>query len=121
MKGSLLDCFTAPCRGCPSRDIPEYIELYRKGAYASALRLITEKTPAFHHGTICAHNCMTKVCGIVRRAREHPGPKLVAAERAMTPTCQDHASRAGDGGRWPSSAAAPPACPRRGVGRAGIP
>ena len=84
-KVPLLDCFTAPCKdGCPiHQDIPEYIELCRKGEYASALRLITEKNPLpFITGTICAHNCMTKC---MRNYYDEPvnirATKLVAAER----------------------------------------
>ena len=84
-KVPLLDCFTAPCKGgCPiHQDIPEYIELCRKGAYASALRLITEKNPLpFITGTICAHNCMTKC---LRNYYDEPvnirATKLVAAEK----------------------------------------
>ena len=84
-KVPLLDCFTAPCKGgCPiHQDIPEYIELCRKGAYASALRLITEKNPLpFITGTICAHNCMTKC---MRNYYDDPvnirATKLVAAEK----------------------------------------
>ncbi len=84
-KVPLLDCFTAPCKGgCPiHQDIPEYIELCRKGAYASALRLITEKNPLpFVTGTICAHNCMTKC---MRNYYDEPvnirATKLVAAEK----------------------------------------
>ena len=84
-KVPLLDCFTAPCKGgCPiHQDIPEYIELCRKGAYASALRLITEKNPLpFITGTICAQNCMTKC---MRNYYDEPvnirATKLVAAEK----------------------------------------
>ena len=84
-KVPLLDCFTAPCKGgCPiHQDIPEYIELCRKGAYASALRLITEKNPLpFITGTICAHICMTKC---MRNYYDEPvnirATKLVAAEK----------------------------------------
>ena len=84
-KVPLLDCFTAPCKGgCPiHQDIPEYIELCRKGQYASALRLITEKNPLpFITGTICAHNCMTKC---MRNYYDEPvnirATKLVAAEK----------------------------------------
>ena len=58
-----LDCFTAPCQGgCPiEQDIPEYMELCRKGLYAPALKLITQKNPVpFLTGTICAHRCQTK-------------------------------------------------------------
>ena len=84
-KVPLVDCFTAPCKGgCPiGQDIPEYIELCRKGEYASALRLITEKNPLpFITGTICAHNCMTKC---TRNFYDKPvnirATKLVAAEK----------------------------------------
>ena len=84
-KVPLMDCFTAPCKGgCPiGQDIPEYIELCRKGEYASALRLITEKNPLpFVTGTICAHNCMTKC---MRNYYDQPvnirATKLVAAEK----------------------------------------
>ena len=58
-----LNCFSAPCRGgCPiEQDIPEYLELCRKGLYDEALRLITEKNPLpFITGTICAHRCMNR-------------------------------------------------------------
>ena len=58
-----MDCFIAPCKGgCPiAQDIPEYVELCRKGLYAPALKLITEKNPLpFITGTICAHRCQGK-------------------------------------------------------------
>ncbi len=58
-----VDCFTAPCKGgCPiAQDIPEYIELCKKGLYAPALKLITEKNALpFITGTICAHRCQGK-------------------------------------------------------------
>ena len=58
-----LDCFIAPCKGgCPiEQDIPEYIELCRKGLYGPALKLITEKNALpFITGTICAHRCQNK-------------------------------------------------------------
>ena len=58
-----MDCFSAPCKGgCPiAQDIPEYMELTRKGLYTPALRLITERNPLpFITGTICAHRCQTK-------------------------------------------------------------
>ncbi|MCI2056521.1 MAG: putative selenate reductase subunit YgfK [Oscillibacter sp.] len=84
-KVPLIDCFTAPCKGgCPiGQDIPEYIELVGKGAYASALRVITEKNPLpFITGTICAHRCMTKC---TRNFYDEPvqirASKLVAAEK----------------------------------------
>ena len=57
------DCFTAPCQGgCPiAQDIPEYMELVRKGMFGPALKLITEKNPLpFITGTICAHRCQQK-------------------------------------------------------------
>ena len=58
-----LDCFTAPCKGgCPiGQDIPEYVELCKKGLYGPALKLITEKNALpFITGTICAHRCQGK-------------------------------------------------------------
>ena len=58
-----IDCFMAPCKGgCPiEQDIPEYIELCRKGLYGPALKLITEKNALpFITGTICAHRCQNK-------------------------------------------------------------
>ena len=57
------DCFKAPCKGgCPiQQDIPEYVELCRKGLFGPALKLITEKNPLpFITGTICAHRCQAK-------------------------------------------------------------
>ena len=62
-KVPLIDCFTAPCKGgCPiHQDIPEYMELVRRGLYGPALKLITEKNPLpFLTGTICAHRCQNK-------------------------------------------------------------
>lgn len=84
-KVPLVDCFTAPCKGgCPIRqDIPEYIELCRKGQYASALRLITEKNPLpFITGTICAHRCQTKCTrNFYDESVQIRATKLVAAEK----------------------------------------
>ena len=84
-KVPLVDCFTAPCKGgCPIRqDIPEYIELCRKGQYASALRLITEKNPLpFITGTICAHRCQTKCTrNYYDESVQIRSTKLVAAEK----------------------------------------
>lgn len=84
-KVPLTDCFTAPCQGgCPiHQDIPEYVELCRKGEYAAALQLITEKNPLpFVTGTICAHRCMSKC---TRNFYDEPvnirATKLVAAEK----------------------------------------
>ena len=62
-RSPLIDCFTAPCKArLPiHRDIPEYIELVRRGLYGPALKLITEKNPLpFLTGTICAHRCQNK-------------------------------------------------------------
>ncbi len=84
-KVPLMDCFTAPCKGgCPiQQDIPEYIELCRKGQYASALRLITEKNPLpFITGTICAHRCQTKCTrNFYDQSVQIRATKLVAAEK----------------------------------------
>ncbi len=84
-KVPLMDCFTAPCKGgCPiQQDIPEYIELCRKGQYASALRLITEKNPLpFITGTICAHRCQTKCTrNYYDESVQIRATKLVAAEK----------------------------------------
>ena len=84
-KVPLMDCFTAPCKGgCPiQQDIPEYIELCRKGRYTAAFELITEKNPLpFITGTICAHRCQTKC---TRNFYDHSvqirSTKLVAAEK----------------------------------------
>ena len=80
-----MDCFTAPCQGgCPiHQDIPEYMELCRKGLYAPALKLITQKNPLpFLTGTICAHRCQTKC---TRNYYDDPvqirATKLIAAEK----------------------------------------
>lgn len=81
----LVDCFRAPCKdGCPiAQDIPEYMELCRKGLYFEALKLITEKNALpFITGTICAHRCMGKC---TRNFYEEPvqvrSVKLLAAEK----------------------------------------
>ena len=88
-KVPLMDCFTAPCKGgCPiQQDIPEYIELCRKGLYGPALKLITEKNALpFITGPICAHRCPTK-CS--RNFYEESVPirdtKLIAAEKGHGP------------------------------------
>ncbi len=84
-KVPLMDCFTAPCKGgCPiQQDIPEYIELCRKGRYPSALRVIMEKNPLpFITGTICAHRCQTKCTrNFYDESVGIRATKLVAAER----------------------------------------
>ena len=83
----LLDCFRAPCKdGCPiGQDIPEYLELCRKGMYFEALQLITEKNALpFITGTICAHRCMGHC---TRNFYEEPvhirAAKLEAAEKGF--------------------------------------
>lgn len=88
----LIDCFKAPCEdGCPIRqDIPEYLELCRKGMYDAALRLITEKNALpFITGTICAHRCMGRC---TRNFYEEPvqirGAKLTAAEHGYAALMQ---------------------------------
>jgi len=84
-KVPLLDCYTAPCKGgCPiNQDIPEYIELCRKGQYEQALEVITEKNALpFMTGTICTHRCMNKCTrNYYEEAVQIRSTKLVAAER----------------------------------------
>ena len=82
-----FDCYSAPCRGgCPiAQDIPEYLELCRKGLYNEALALITERNALpFITGTICAHRCMGKC---TRNFYEDPvqirAAKLLAAEKGI--------------------------------------
>ena len=79
-----IDCFTAPCKGgCPiHQDIPEYIELCRKGLYGPALKLITEKNALpFITGTICAHRCQTKCSrNFYEESVQIRNTKLIAAE-----------------------------------------
>lgn len=82
-----IDCFSAPCKGgCPiEQDIPEYMELVRKGLYAPALRLITERNPLpFTTGTICAHRCQTKCSrNFYDESVRIRDSKLLAAERGF--------------------------------------
>ncbi|WP_409968756.1 putative selenate reductase subunit YgfK [Bengtsoniella intestinalis] len=86
-KVPLLDCYTAPCKGgCPiGQDIPEYIELCRKGLYVEALEVIAEKNPLpFITGTICAHHCMDKCTrNFYDNSVQIRETKLVAAERGF--------------------------------------
>ncbi len=127
-KVPLMDCFTAPCKGgCPiGQDIPEYIELCRRGKYARALEVILEKNPLpFITGTICAHHCMDKC---TRNFYETPvqirATKLVAAERGYdkvmarlkTPTPVYDGKKVAIIGGGPTGMAAAYFC-----GRAGIP
>ena len=83
-KVPLIDCFTAPCKGgCPiHQDIPEYMEIVRRGLYGPALKLITEKNPLpFLTGTICAHRCQNKCSRNFYDESVHiRDTKLVAAE-----------------------------------------
>ncbi len=86
-KGALVRLLPAPCRGgCPiAQDIPEYLELCRKGLYNEALALITERNALpFITGTICAHRCMGKC---TRNFYEDPvqirAAKLLAAEKGI--------------------------------------
>ena len=80
-----IDCFTAPCKGgCPiHQDIPEYIELCRKGLYGPALKLITEKNALpFITGTICAHRCQNKCSrNFYEESVQIRDTKLVAAAK----------------------------------------
>ena len=83
-----LDCFIAPCKGgCPiEQDIPEYLELCRKGLYGPALKLITEKNALpFITGTICAHRCQGKCSRNFYEESVHiRETKLLAAEKGYT-------------------------------------
>ena len=76
-KVPLLDCFTAPCKGgCPiHQDIPEYIELCRKGEYAAALEPDhPEEPPALHHRHHLRPQLHEQVHPqLLRPAGEHPG------------------------------------------------
>ncbi len=82
-----LDCYIAPCKGgCPiEQDIPEYIELCKKGMYNEALKLITEKNALpFITGTICAHHCMGKCSrNFYDEAVQIRSTKLLAAEKGI--------------------------------------
>ena len=82
-----IDCFTAPCKGgCPiHQDIPEYIELCRKGLYGPALKLITEKNALpFITGTICAHRCQNKCSrNFYEESVQIRNTKLVAATKGF--------------------------------------
>ncbi|MGM9552723.1 MAG: putative selenate reductase subunit YgfK [Faecousia sp.] len=82
-----MDCYIAPCKGgCPiEQDIPEYIELCRKGLYNDALKLITEKNALpFITGTICAHRCMGKCSrNFYDESVRIRATKLLAAEKGI--------------------------------------
>ena len=59
------------------------MELCRKGLYAPALKLITQKNPLpFLTGTICAHRCQTKCSrNFYDESVRIRDTKLLAAER----------------------------------------
>ncbi len=82
-----MDCYIAPCKGgCPiEQDIPEYIELCRKGLYDDALKLIAEKNALpFITGTICAHRCMGKCSrNFYDESVQIRATKLLAAENGI--------------------------------------
>ena len=82
-----IDCFIAPCKGgCPiEQDIPEYIELCKKGLYGPALKLITEKNALpFITGTICAHRCQNKCSrNFYEESVQIRDTKLVAAQKGF--------------------------------------
>ncbi len=87
-KVPLFDCFIAPCTyGCPiHQDIPEYIELVGKGAYAEALALIVEKNPLPSvTGRICPHRCTDKCTrGFYEEHVHIRDAKLAAAVNGFT-------------------------------------
>ena len=126
-KVPLMDCFTAPCKGgCPiGQDIPEYMELCRKGQYARALEVILEKNPLpFITGTICAHHCMDKCTrNYYDRSVQIRATKLTAAERGYdtvmaalkTPVPVCDGKKAAIIGGGPTGMAAAYFCAREGV------
>ncbi len=72
----------APCKGgCPiEQDIPEYVELVRKGLYGPALKLITEKNPCPSSPAPSAPTgARPSAPEFLRRVRPYPDTKLVAA------------------------------------------
>ena len=125
-KVPLIDCFTAPCKGgCPiHQDIPEYMELVRRGLYGPALKLITEKNPLpFLTGTICAHRCQNKCSRNFYDESVHiRDTKLVAAEHgygalmaSMKPTAKLPGKKAAIIGGGPTGIAAAYFLARGGV------
>ncbi len=125
-KVPLLDCNTAPCKGgCPiGQDIPEYIELCRRGQYEAALRVILAKNPLpFITGTICAHHCMDKCTrNYYDRSVQIRATKLVAAERGyggvvrtLTPAPRRDGVKAAVIGGGPTGMAAAHLLAREGV------
>ena len=125
-KVPLMDCFTAPCKGgCPiHQDIPEYMELVRRGLYGPALKLITEKNPLpFLTGTICAHRCQNKCSRNFYDESVHiRDTKLVAAEHgygalmaSLKPTAKLPGKKAAIIGGGPTGIAAAYFCGRAGI------
>ena len=125
-KVPLIDCFTAPCKGgCPiHQDIPEYMELVRRGLYGPALKLITEKNPLpFLTGTICAHRCQNKCSRNFYDESVHiRDTKLVAAENgygalmaSLKPTAKLPGKKAAIIGGGPTGIAAAYCLARGGV------
>ena len=125
-KVPLIDCFTAPCKGgCPiHQDIPEYMELVRRGLYGPALKLITEKNPLpFLTGTICAHRCQNKCSRNFYDESVHiRDTKLAAAEHgygalmaSMKPTAKLPGKKAAIIGGGPTGIAAAYFLARGGV------
>ena len=120
------DCFTAPCQsGCPiEQDIPEYMELVRKGLYGPALKLITEKNPLpFITGTICAHRCQQKCSrNFYDESVRIRDTKLVAAKNGynalmatIKPTAKAEGKKAAIIGGGPTGIAAANFLARAGV------
>ena len=125
-KVPLIDCFTAPCKGgCPiHQDIPEYMELCRRGLYGPALKLITEKNALpFLTGTICAHRCQNKCSrNFYEESIQIRDTKLIAAERgygalmaALKPTAKQPGKKAAIIGGGPTGIAAAYFLARGGV------
>ena len=125
-KVPLIDCFTAPCKGgCPiHQDIPEYMELCRRGLYGPALKLITEKNALpFLTGTICAHRCQNKCSrNFYEESIQIRDTKLIAAERgygalmaSLTPTAKQPGKKAAIIGGGPTGIAAAYFLARGGV------
>ena len=121
-----VDCFSAPCRGgCHiGQDIPQYLELVRRGLYGPALRLIMEKNPLpFITGTICAHRCQNKCSRNFYEESVHiRDAKLVAAQKGyqamladIRPTEKESGKKAAIIGGGPTGIAAAYFLAREGV------
>ena len=121
-----MDCFTAPCQGgCPiEQDIPEYMELVRKGLYGPALKLICQRNPLpFITGTICAHRCQTKCSRNFYDESVHiRDTKLIAAQKGynalmatIRPTAKVAGKKAAIIGGGPTGIAAASFLARSGI------